>query len=105
MIYFNCPDLSENSFVSQYVSIGNKTFRFTFKWNEYCDCCFVSIYDADGNPINTGTAFTVNSYIHTDHRVLPTLFMAHSDSLAIRPTRETIKDYVIVYNDSTEQDL
>lgn len=102
MIYIECPDLSENKFVSFYTTIRNKTFKMSFKWNEYCDCCFMSIFDSDGNEIRTGIALCTDSVIHTDKRVLPEMAFVHKDGLTLSPTANSIKDYVILYEDTTE---
>ena len=67
IIYIACPDLSENKFVSIFVTLKNAPYRLTFKWNEYCDCCFMSIFDSEGNPLNAGNALTTKSIIESDN--------------------------------------
>ena len=91
----NCPDTTENSFVSFFTNIKDNSFRFTFKWVD--DICYLSIFDNLGEPVNTGNALMVNSMIINDNRVLPNLVFVHSDGLMIPPTQETLKDYVIAY--------
>ena len=96
-MYLACPDLTDNKFVSYYTNFGNESFRFSFKWNEYCDCCFLSIYDNNGNDIITGIALTTKRKIITDNRILPSFTFMHKDGLTLEPTAETIKDYIIAY--------
>lgn len=100
-MYIECPDLSENKFVSIYVNFGEETFRITFKWNEYCNCCFMSIYDGEGNEVNTGNALVAGTIILTDQRILPTLYFLHKENLHLELTAETIKDYILYYENSS----
>lgn len=102
MEYINCPDLADNKFVSLFTSINGITFRLTFKWNEYCNCCFMSIYDSDGGPVNTGIGLTTKSIIHNDKRVLPDIYFRHKEDLNLEPTAKTLKDYILLYEDTAE---
>lgn len=90
-----CPDLTENKFVSYYASLGDSVFRFSFRWNDYCGCCFLDIYDGDGNAVRTGNALCANRLIKGDTRVLPDLCFIHKEGLALEPTQETLKDYAL----------
>lgn len=102
MKYIECPDLTENKFVSFFTSIGKETFRLTFKWNEYCDCCFMSIYDSKGNSVKTGIGLTTKEIIYNDKRVLPDIYFRHKDNLSVEPTAETLKDYILLYEDTAK---
>ena len=95
MKYLECPDTTENTFVSYFVNINSSSFRFTFKWVD--DICYLSIFNNLGEPVNTGNALMTNSMIVNDNRVLPNLVFVHSDGLTLPPTQETLKDYVIAY--------
>lgn len=97
-----CPDLTVNKYVSFFTRIKDSVFRFTFKWNEYSDCCFMSIFDADGNEINTGNALCNGCIIHNDHRILPDIRFFHKDGLTLEPTSETLNNYGLAYEDTTE---
>lgn len=97
-----CPDLSENKFVSIYTNFKDSTYRLTFKWNEYCNCCLFSIYDSNGELVNGGNALTTKSIIHTDRRKVPTFYFRHEEDLSIEPTPETLKEYILAYEDTTE---
>ena len=97
MNYLQCPDLSENKIVSFYANINNKNFKFLFKWSDYCKCCFLSIFDNNGEPVNTGNALCNKTIIKNDNRVLPNFIFIHQDELGLEPTAETIKDYIIAY--------
>ena len=96
-MYLKCPDLTENKIVSFYANINNASYRFVFRWNNYCDCCYLDIFDNLGNPVNTGNALMTNSIIKNDNRVLPDFAFIHQEGLSLPPTIETIKDYVIAY--------
>lgn len=98
----DCPDLKTNKFVSFYTQINGSVFKFLFKWNEFCECCFLSIYDSDGNEINTGNALVNSSVIDNDNRVLPNLFFFHKDGLTVEPTLETFNNYGLAYEDTAE---
>lgn len=102
MKYIECPDLSENRQVDFFTAISNKVFHFVMKWNEYCDCCILDIYDSQANEIRTGLALQCNTKIITDKREMPPLFFAHKDGLTTEPTPETFKDYRIYYEDTAE---
>ena len=100
-MYIECPDLTENKFVSIYVNFGDETYRMTFKWNEYCECCFMSIFDGEGNEVNTGNALVAGTIILTDRRKIPTLYFFHKDNLSKEPVAETMKDYILYYEDTS----
>jgi hypothetical protein len=102
MKYLECPDLTENKFVSFYTAFNSETYRLTFKWNEYCDCCFLSIYDSNGDRVDTGNALVANGKLVTDKRKIPTLYFRHKDGLTLEPTAETIGDYILIYEDTGE---
>ena len=97
-----CPDLSENKFVSIFTSFKNITYKLTFKWNEYCNCVFLSIYDSNGELINGGNALCNKSIIHTDRTKLPTFYFIHNQDVNLEPTPETFKEYILAYEDTTE---
>lgn len=102
MKYIDCPDLTENSFVSFFTNIKNKVFKLTFRWNEYCDCCFLNIVDGDNNNVSTGIPLCNKITIKRDLRVLPEITFKNKNDLNYEPTRETIKDYRLLYEDSEE---
>lgn len=102
-MYIECPDLSKNKFISIYTNFGGETFRFIFRWNEYCDCCFLSIFDSEGNSIYTGDALVDRALIITDRRKIPPMKFLHKENLMVEPTAETIKDYVLYYENSSDK--
>lgn len=101
-MYIECPDLSEKRFVAFQTAISNNIFTFLFRWNEYCDCCFLTIQDYKGENIVSSVALTTNSCIFSDHRVLPQLKLSHKYGLTYEPTNETMKDYVLSYEDTAK---
>ncbi len=102
-MYIECPDLSNNKFISIYTNFGDETYRMTFKWNEYCNCCFMSIFDSNGEEVNTGNALVAGAVILTDRRKIPTLYFLHKDNLSGEPTPETIKDYILYYENTARE--
>lgn len=100
-MYIECPDLTENKFVSIYTNFKNETYRLTFKWNNFCGCCFLSIYDGQGNAVNTGNALVAGTIVSSDKRIMPDLYFFHKDNLRKEPTAETIKDYILYYEDTS----
>lgn len=97
MKYLQCPDLSENKIVSFYANINNENFKFLFKWSDYCNSCFLSIFDNNGEPVNTGNALCNKTIIKNDNRVLPNFLFTHKNGSGLEPTAETVKDYIIAY--------
>lgn len=89
---FYLPDLSKNGFVETPVKIRNKQFYFIFRWNNYCECAFLRILDADRNSLLDETACRNGLIIKLDERVLPVLELKGNE---YPPLRETFKDYYI----------
>lgn len=102
-MFIQCPDLSKNKFVSMYVNFGTETIRMTFKWNSFCECCFMSMFDSNGNAVNTGNALVNRTVILTDRRKIPTMLFVHKDGLMVEPNVQTIKDFILYYEDTSEQ--
>jgi hypothetical protein len=98
--YIDCPNLKENKFISFYTNINNKSFKFSFRWNEFCKCCFLSVFDSLGNQITTGNALTNKTRILTDKRILPHLVFIHKNMKNVEPTPSTLSDYRIIYEDT-----
>jgi cell division protein FtsI/penicillin-binding protein 2 len=61
-----------------------------------------TIYDSNGELVNGGNALTTKSIIHTDRRKVPTLYFRHEEDLSVEPTPETLKEYILAYEDTTE---
>lgn len=99
--YVDCPDLKENRNVSFYVNINEETYKFYFQWNDFCNCCFLSIFDSDGNEISTGNALVNKTRILSDKRKIPNLTLFHKNMLSLEPIRETMSDYRIFYADNS----
>lgn len=102
-MYIECPDLTNDKKVSINTAINGSVFTFVFKWNEFCDCCFLDIYDNNNDRLYCGNALTTNSSIFTKKKVLPNLVFLHKDGSSFEPTPETMKDFILHYEDSTEQ--
>ena len=61
----------------------------------------MSIFDGEGNEVNTGNALVAGTIILTDRRKIPTLYFFHKDNLSKEPVAETMKDYILYYENTT----
>lgn len=102
MKYIECPDMTSNRFVSFYSNINGNTYRLSFRWNNYCNCCILNVYDSDGEMVNGGNFLVNRTVIGNDLRALPEIEIRHKEDLNLEPTPETMKDYVLIYEDTTE---
>lgn len=93
---FYLPDLTEDTFVEASCRLRGKQYYFVFRWNEYCDCAFMHILDAERNIILDDTALRVGLVIRIDERVLPVLTLKGGE---YPPLRETMKDYYIEWQE------
>ena len=93
---FYLPDLSENGFVEVPVTIKEQRYYFIFRWNNYCECAFLKILDAERNTIVEDIACRNGLKINIDHRVLPMLELKGGE---YPPLKETFKDYYIEWEE------
>ena len=93
---FYIPDLNEKGFIEAGCKIKGNQFYFVFRWNNYCDCAFVKILDAERNILLDDTALQVGLVIRLDERVLPMLQFKGKE---YPPLKETIKDYYIEWEE------
>lgn len=93
---FYLPDLSENGYVESPVRIKGNQFYFIFRWNNYCDCAFLKILDADRKTVVDDIACRNGLEINIDHRILPVLQLNGGN---FPPLRETFKDYYIEWQE------
>lgn len=93
---FYLPDLTEKSFIETSCKIKDNQFYFVFRWNSYCECCFMKILDSDRNVLLDDTACTLGLVIKLDERVLPMLELKGGE---FPPIRETFKDYYIEWQE------
>ena len=93
------PDLNNNSIVNFNTDINNVMFDFSIRWNSFCSCAFLSIYDMDGNPIISSQALTTNSTIKADFRSFPKeLIFAHINGLNYEPEISNFhEEFVLAY--------
>lgn len=101
-MYIECPDLSENKKIAFQTAIKGSVFTFLFSWNDFCDCCFLDIFDNNGSRLYCGNALVLNSKIFTKKKELPDLYFFHKDMKPYEATPETMKDYIIYYEDTAE---
>lgn len=99
-MYIQCPDMSENKNISIYTNFNDTSYKFQFKWNNYCDYCFLDIYDENGDAISTGNGLVGNTVILTDTRKIPILYFLNINGEEKIPTLETMKDFCIYYADT-----
>ena len=90
------PNLSEESFITNQVKIGDKTYSFTFRWNIYCDVCFL-VVKLNNEIILDETALVNYRSIDINHELLPKMLFRHKNNLFLEPIKETFNQYVIEY--------
>ena len=93
---FYIPDLTERTFIEASCKIKGNQFYFVFRWNNYCDCAFMRILDAERKVLLDDTACRVGLVIRLDGRILPVLTLKGGE---YPPLRETIKDYYIEWEE------
>lgn len=93
---------AENPSVNYFLELKENTYIFNVKWNNYCDCAFLSIYDYYNNPIITGKALVNNLKIRNNK--LPYVFyFTHINEETYEPTIDNIsKDFVLAYTEEEE---
>lgn len=86
-------------FIKFTVTLDDRLFNFTVKWNEYAQCAFLWLYDSDMNPIVLGRALVNGLLIRTDRRLLPQdLRFVHLNGETYEPDLDTIgEDYGFIY--------
>lgn len=80
-----------------FVVFEENTYVFVVKWNDYCDCAFLSIYDYNNEPIISSRALTNNCIIR--HNKLPHVFyFLQKNGETYEPTIKNIADeFVLAY--------
>ena len=64
-------NFKNNPNISSTVTLDGHLYNFTVKLNDYAQCAFLWLYDADMKPIVLGKALTNGTLIRTDRRLLP----------------------------------
>ncbi len=94
MKIFKIENFKNNPNISSTIDLDDRLFNFTIKWNDYAQCAFLWLYDADMNPITLGRALVNNLLIRTDRRLLPQdLRFAHINSNFSAISAETGETY------------
>lgn len=98
MIIFSFPNFKSNPFISSTLDLDDRLFNITVKWNDYAQCAFLWLYDADMNPIVSGRALVNNLLIRTDRRKLPQdLRFTHINGETYEPTLDNIGEEFAFY--------
>ena len=91
MKIFKLENFENNPNTSFTLDLDDRLFNFTIKWNDYAQCAFLWLYDADMTPIVLGRALVNNLLIRTDRRLLPQdLRFAHINGETYEPTLDNI---------------
>lgn len=92
MIEYSLKGFNQNNYnITSTVTLDDRLFNFTIKWNNYAQCAFLWLHDADMNPIVLGRALVNNLLIRTDRRLLPQdLRFAHINGETYEPTLDNI---------------
>lgn len=95
---FKLDNFKNNPNISFILPLDDRLFNFTVKWNDYAQCAFLWLYDADMNPIVLGRALVNNLLIRTDRRKLPQdLRFAHINGETYEPTLDNIGEEFAFY--------
>lgn len=95
---FKLENFENNPNTSFILDLDDSLFNFTVKWNDYAQCAFLWIYDADMTPIVSGVALVNNLLIRTDRRLLPQdLRFTHINGETYEPTLDTIGEEFAFY--------
>lgn len=92
MIAYTLKGFGRNNYnILSTITLDDRLFNFSIKWNDYAQCAFLWLYDADMNPIILGRALVNNLLIRTDRRLLPQdLRFAHINGETYEPTLDNI---------------
>ena len=101
MKIFKIENFENNPNISSTIDLDDRLFNFTVKWNNYAQCAFLWLYDADMTPIVCGRALVNNLLIRTDRRLLPQdLRFAHINGETYEPTLANIgEEFAFYYGD------
>lgn len=103
IISINLNNFNEdNQYVRYFIELKDETYVFIVRWNTYCNCAFLSIFDYNNNSIIEGIALVNNLKIRSDKLPYVLEFM-HLAGETYEPTIETIeKEFALVYDDESE---
>ena len=92
-------NFKNNPNISSTVTLDGNLYNLTVKWNDYAQCAFLWLYDADMNPIVLGRALTNGTLIRTDRRLLPQdLRFVNINGESYEPDLNNIsKEFAFVY--------
>lgn len=99
IIQFQLNNFKNNPNISSTVTLDGNLYNLTVKWNDYAQCAFLWLYDADMNPIVLGRALTNGALIRTDRRLLPQdLRFVHINGENYEPDLNNIsKEFAFIY--------
>ena len=101
--YFQFKNFNNNHQNCMYfITLGENTFILNVKWNKYCDCATLSMYDYNNNPIIKGRALVNKLYIRNNK--LPYIFFfSQKDGKTYEPTLNNIaEEFLLFYDDEVE---
>ena len=88
-----------NKYIQYFIELGENTFVFTVKWNEYSKCAFLTITDYEDNDIVMGIAL-VNGLKIRNVKLPFNLLFTHVNGETYEPTIDNIeKEFALVYED------
>lgn len=91
MKIFKLENFKNNPNMTAPIQLDDNMYNISVKWNDYAQCAFLWLYDADMNPIVLGRALVNNLLIRTDRRLLPQdLRFAHINGETYEPTLDNI---------------
>ena len=92
----------KKSYVRYFIVLKEKTYIFTLRWNDYCDCGFISIANYENNPIISNRALTNGLQIR-NNKLPYVLYFRQINGETYEPTIDNIStEFVLLYNDEAE---
>lgn len=90
---------SETHYNRYFVTFNENTFIFVVRWNDYCNCAFLSIYDYNNNPIIIGRAL-INNLIIRNNKLPYVFYFVQKNGETYEPTIDNLaNEFVLAYED------
>lgn len=97
-VIFSFSNLKNNPYMSSQAVLDDKIYNFTIKWNDFAQCAYLYLYDAEMNPIVLGIALVNNLLIRADRRLLPQdLRFININGETYEPDLSNMEEFAFIY--------
>lgn len=93
----------QNSYNQYFVDLSDKNFVFTLRWNNYCQCAYLSISDFDDNLIIGDTALTNGTVIRSQEIPYALIFLPFNDKKYEPNIDNLTSEFALFYEDYSEE--